>query len=152
MGGATTLAASMLVVIGNAVAISSPVAADGHTIYMVSSEPCAYQCAVVVMQVKGKKLRFKYSQMQAGGVQSIGWMRRRGDSVTGQVGGDCYKHVDTRSVAGRGRHTHFLGMVVTSAAEAKVFARRNCDLECGIPHWPWTSPKRWRAEYARLCE
>lgn len=125
--------------------------ASAHTNYMITSGPCQYDCAIVVMQVKGAKIRYKQSTSQAGGTSSIGWMTRHGDQVTGHTGGDCTKSVETIRVAGRGATTHFTGMRIVSKAGARDFARRHPDPALGIPSWRWQSLKTWKANYKRLC-
>lgn len=125
--------------------------ASAHTNYMITSGPCQYDCAIVVMQVKGAKIRYKMAMSQAGGTSSIGWMKRRGNQVTGQTGGDCVKGVATKPVAGRGSNTHFTGMRIVSKAGARAFARRHPDPALGIPSWRWQSPRKWKANYQRFC-
>jgi hypothetical protein len=134
--------------------LATPVSADTHTIYMTSKNSCQYDCAIVVMQTKGNKVRFKMSMDQAGGISSVGWMRRRGNTVKGLVGGfECYKPTkETRRVSGRGSRTHFTGMRVTSRAKARAFGKRHCGVTCGIPEWQWKSMKQWRADYAKFCD
>lgn len=130
-----------------------PASAGGHTIVMTTSDSCRYDCTIVVMQVKGSKVRFKNRYAQSGGIYSIGWMTRQGNQVKGLVGyGDCGKHTETRTVVGRGDSTHFTGMHVTSKGQARAFARRHPNLGLGIPTWPWTSLKRWKAGYKKFCE
>lgn len=133
--------------------LSMPASARSHTIYMVSSDTCQYaECGVVAMQADGNRIRFKMSRAQSGGVGSIGWMRREGNTVIGQVGSDCSKSTETKSVSGHGARTHFVGWRVVSKAQARKFAHVHCGFECGIPEWAWTSPREWAAAYARLCE
>ncbi len=134
-----------------ALALSAPAVADGHTTYMVNGDDCQYDCAVIALQAKGDRVRFKMSMMQAGGVGSVGWMRRHGDWVTGQVGGTCSKGPQSKQVAGRGASTHFVGWQVVSKAQARRFARLHCGPECGIPEWPWVSKSDWVANYDRYC-
>ena len=106
------------------------------------------------MQVKNNKIRFKMSPAQANGISLIGWMRQRGGTVWGLVGGfECSEPTKrTMQVSGRGSRTHFVDMQVTSKAQARVFAKRHTDWYVSIPDWPWGSLKRWKANYAKFCE
>ncbi|MBK6764007.1 MAG: hypothetical protein IPG68_12380 [Micrococcales bacterium] len=121
------------------VILAAPASADTRTVYMTTSDSCVYDCAVAVMQVKRNKIRFKMSPAQANGISSIGWMRRRGDTVRGLVGGfECYPPTkETRQVSGRGSRTHFVDLQVTSRAQARAFANRHSDLGVSLPDWPW---------------
>ena len=134
--------------------LAAPASADTHTIYMTSKDSCQYDCAIVVMQAKGNKVRFKMSMDQANGVSSVGWMRRHRDTVKGLVGGfECSTPTrETRRVEGRGSRTRFVDMQVTSRAQARAFGKRHCDLRCRIPDWPWKSMKQWKADYRKFCE
>lgn len=132
----------------------SPAHADTHTVYMTSEESCQYNCAIVVMQVRGDRVRYKMSVAQANGISSIGWMRRHGHTISGLTSGfECDKPTRQRlKVAGKGRRTHFVDMQVRTREAARKFARRHCGLECGLPEWPWKTMDQWRADYAKFCE
>ncbi|MEZ5186633.1 MAG: hypothetical protein R2720_12885 [Candidatus Nanopelagicales bacterium] len=134
--------------------LTAPATADTHTIYMTTSDSCTYDCAVAVMQVKGHKIRYKMSPAQGNGIYSVGWMHRRGHTVKGLVGGwECSRPTrQTNEVSGRGPRTHFVGMQVTTKRQARRFANRHSYWSVSFPDWPWTSPKQWRANYARFCE
>ena len=134
--------------------VAVPASADTHTIYMTSQDSCRYDCAIVVMQVRGDKVRFKMSMDQANGVGSIGWMRRKGDTLSGLTSGsECSKPTKQRmQVAGKGPRTHFVDMQVTTRDAARAFGKRHCGLSCGVPNWPWKSMKDWRADYEKFCE
>ena len=134
-----------------ALSLATPASAETHTIYMTSSESCVYDCAITVRQVKGKKVRFKESYAQSGGGGSIGWMTRRGRTITGWSGGECQKDWTSMAVVGRGERTRFPEMKVSSKAQAKAFAVRHPNLGLAIPTWPWYSLSEWKANYARFC-
>lgn len=146
-GGRAVLAVSVML----AAAQPAIASADSNTHYMVTRAACSFDCTVVVMQVKGSKLRFKMAAAQSGGIGSIGWMMRSGDKATGMVGGDCSMSRQTRSVVGSGARTRFPGMRIVTRAQAQQFAYTYRDMGVMLPDWPWQSRRDWEAAYERMC-
>ncbi len=127
---------------------ATPALAGPQSIYMTSNScPNATCAAIVVMQVRGDRIRYQMSMAQAGGTGSIGWMQRHDNAVTGLVGGDCSASRETKTVIGRGSRTHFAGMRLVTRTGAEAFARRR---GVTMPDWPWLSRKEWKRNQERF--